>query len=115
MDFREVTAALQGAILQSHSVDLALGRVELVPSPAEGPSAPALPVVFENVTLLKWDGLPGRVMAIRVFSIGLERLGAGEPWRLYLHCENAGELELTCERVVCGGSEVTGVGRSYRH
>jgi hypothetical protein len=108
MDFREVTAVLHGSILQSHSIDLANSRVELAPKDA--PS-----VRFESLTILKWSGTGSPTSAMRVAVVGLERLGAGEPWRLYLKSENTGELELTCARVLCEGAEVTGIGRSYRH
>jgi len=108
MDYREVTAVLHGSTLKSHSIDLANGRVELAPD--------GLPsIVFETVTILKWSGSASAATGMRVSVIGLERLGSGEPWGLYLKGENSGERELTCARVICDGAEVTGVGRSYRH
>lgn len=115
MDFREVTAALLGAVLESHSIDLAAGRVELVPVERGHSAAGRRTVAFESVSAFKWTATTPRGRELFVSIIGLERLGPEEPWRLYLRSENGGELELTCARVSFGGAEVAGVGRSYRH
>ena len=106
---------LHGSVLESHSIDLTRSRVELAPSAPAAGSVVRRTVVFEEVSLLKWTGTSFGSAALRVSVIGLERLGPGEPWRVYLRNGDFGELELTCARVMCGGDEVTGIGRSYRH
>jgi hypothetical protein len=113
MDFRDIVAALHGSTFERHTIDLAQNRVEIIPSrEAEGESAP---IAFENVVLLKWSGAESTSAKIRIGVIGLEKLGQGEPWRLYLKTFDGAEIELTCGRVTSGGEEVTGIGRSYRH
>lgn len=113
MDFRDVVATLHGSVIEKHTIDFARKRVELMPS-SEGTSN-SQPISFENVALLKWSGSGSSSATIRIAVIGLEKLGQGEPWRLYLKTADGAELELTCGRVTSGGEEITGIGRSYRH
>ena len=114
MDFREVAKVLQGSRIAAHSIDLTGNRVEVVTSP-KAMGAPAHSVCFEGVTALKWSGAsPGSSLMI-LSVVGLEKLGVGEPWRLYISTAQGAELELTCRAAMCDGAEVTGVGRSYCH
>jgi hypothetical protein len=113
MDFRDVVAALHGSTIEKHTIDFARNRVEIIPS-REAHSEPA-PISFESVVLLKWSGADPASARIRVGIVGLEKLGPGEPWRLYLKTADGAELELSCARVTSGGEEITGIGRSYRH
>ena len=111
MDFREVAAALQGASVSAHRIDLRSNSVELVV-----PAGPAThTVVFENLLALKWSNTPATPTVLTLSTVGLEKLGPGEPWRLYIRTSDGAELELSCRDVSCDGTAVTGVGRSYRH
>jgi hypothetical protein len=113
MDFRDITDRLVGATIDSHSVDLANGIVELA-SPSISGGAPQQ-VKFEGVAILKWTSSTNPCGRLSISVIGLEKLGPGEPWRLYIRTSDGGELELTCRSVRGDGEEVTGIGRSYRH
>lgn len=111
MDFREVAAALQGANISEHRIDLRSNCVELVV-----PASPlARTVVFESLLSLKWSNTSAGTTVFTLSTIGLEKLGPGEPWRLYIRTSDGAELELSCRDVSCDGTAVTGVGRSYRH
>ncbi len=111
MDFREVAAALQGASVSEHRIDLRSNCVELVV-----PATPrARSVVFASLLSLKWSNTSGIPTVLTLSTVGLEKLGAGEPWRLYIRTSDGAELELSCREVSCDGAAVTGVGRSYRH
>ncbi|MDQ6719005.1 MAG: hypothetical protein M3Z17_11760 [Gemmatimonadota bacterium] len=111
MDFRDVAAALQGASISEHRIDLKLNSVELVV-----PASPrALAIVFEDLLSLKWSNTSATPTVLTLSTVGLEKLGPGEPWRLYIRTSDGAELELSCRDVSCDGAAVTGVGRSYRH
>lgn len=115
MDFREVAAALQGADVETHSIELGGGRVRLVTAARSRRERAACTVVFDRVTSLKWVGTSERASVLTLSTVGLERLGPGEPWRLYVRTLEGAELELSANAVSCDGEEVTGIGRSYRH
>ena len=115
MEFRDVTALLYGSELASHTIDLSSGRVALLPAGEKTPVALNRSIAFERVRMLKWTGHTDAGAGMRISIVGLERLGAGEPWRLFLQLDGSAELELTCDSVFCRGEEVTGVGRSYRN
>lgn len=116
MDFREVAAALHGADVETHSIDLAGISVRLVTAADSRRERAVRTVVFDRVTSLKWSSSAERASSVITLStVGLERLGADEPWRLYIRTPDGAELELSALSVSCDGEEVTGVGRSYRH
>lgn len=107
MEFREVAAALQGATLETHSMDLGRSQVQL--------AVPSHTVIFDGIISMKWVSSQAGPAVLTLSTVGLERLGPGEPWRLYIRTPDGTELELSCRAVSCDGEEVTGVGRSYRH
>lgn len=111
MDFREVAAALQGASIREHRIDLRSNCAELVIPSAPEPRR----IVFENLLALKWNNTSAVPSVLTLSTVGLEKLGPGEPWRLYIRTSEGAELELSCRDVSCDGTAVTGVGRSYRH
>lgn len=111
--FREIADALHRAHLNRYHIDLASGRFELTASTPEG-GKPPLTIVFEGVTAFRWRSESTLASLLQVEVVGLERLGPGEPWRLYLSPRKGSELELTCGAILRDGIEVTGVGRIFR-
>jgi hypothetical protein len=111
MDFREVAAALYAASIGEHTIDLRSSCVRLVVPAGHLTRI----VVFENLISLKWSNASALPTVLTLATVGLERLGAGEPWRLYIRTSEGAELELSCGAIFTDGVEVTGIGRSYRH
>lgn len=87
MGFRDVAAALHHSTLEHNALDVTLGTFELAVSNADE-----------------------AILSV----VGLERLAADEPWRLYVRPRTGGELEVTCARISCNGLGVTGIGRAYK-
>jgi hypothetical protein len=118
VDFRDVSAALHHAVFEEHRIDLATNRFELTAASSHTEPGKRISLIFEGVTAFRWHSKPASSASIDPSIVGLERLGAAEPWRLYLSLPGGGEIELTCARILSGGTdgaEVTGIGRSYRH
>jgi len=113
MDFREITALLHTSLVELEKVLLSARSVELTVSPADGGSRRT--ITFSDVMIMKWNPAPATNSISAVRTVGLEKLGAGEPWRLYAQTSDGSELELTCRAILCDGVEITGIGRSYRH
>ncbi len=113
VDFREVAAALHGAVIGAHHLDLSAGRLEFSVKTTKD-DAQSVTLIFAGITILNYRGGGTGASAAEIAVIGLERLGSGEPWRLYVEMRNAAELELTCRDIHFGDIQVAGVGRSYR-
>lgn len=111
MDFRDVTAVLFGAAVDIRSVSLSEGRVELTVMAAAARRA----IVFGEVGMLRCRMAASSTHRALLDSVGLEKLGAGEVWRLYAQASDGAELELSCNVIFCDGQEVGGIGRSWRH
>lgn len=111
MDFREVTALLHGAVVDIREVSLPESLVELRVASASAERV----VVFSEVSTMRCKMTPSSARAGSLNTVGLEKLGAGEVWRLYAQTAEGAELELSCRAIICDGVEVTGIGRSYRH
>ena len=92
-------------------VSLSASRVEL--RVAAGSAERVL--VFGGVDTMRCKMGASSAHAGSLETVGLEKLGAGEVWRLYAQTAEGAELELSCGAIHCDGVEVTGVGRSYRH
>ena len=112
MDFRDVTALLLGAEVEVESLKLAAGSVRMSVR-SEGNEATT--ISFDGVTKMTWKAPGPRAESQTVAVTGLEKLGTGEVWRLYVQATSGAELELSCRAIDCEGREVTGLGRSYRH
>ena len=111
MDFREVAAALHGAQLNEHRIDLQARRAELILPGTPRPRT----IAFKGILALKWSSTSATPAVLTPATVGLEKLGPGEPWRLYIRTPDGAELELSCREVSFDGAAVTGVGRSYRN
>lgn len=72
-------------------------------------------VVFSGVSTVRCKMAASSAHIDSLETVGLEKLGAGEVWRLYAQTGEGAELELSCRAIHCDGVEVTGIGRSYHH
>jgi hypothetical protein len=111
VDFREVSALLHGAAVDIRAVSLSESSVTLIVAAADSERL----IVFGGVDLLRCRMAASSAHTGLLETVGLEKLGAGEVWRLYAQTAEGAELELSARTIVCDGVEVTGVGRSYRH
>jgi hypothetical protein len=115
VDFRTVCLALHGARIERHALDARAKRLELTIAPAVRSGEDQLALVFEGVTQFRWQcDSPAPFDQMDLPIVGLERLAAGDVWRLYLNPCQSATLELSCSRITCDGAEVEGVGRHYR-
>ncbi|MBA3645563.1 MAG: hypothetical protein H0W63_05240 [Gemmatimonadaceae bacterium] len=80
-----------------------------------GGAAAAPDLVFHQVEIMRWKPAKNPAPPSPLDTVGLEKLGAGEVWRLYAQTVAGAEIEISCRTIVCDGAEVTGIGRSYRH
>ena len=113
MDFREVSAFLYRSNVEFKDVSFGRRSVEMKASAPDGCSSHT--ISFRDVTILKWQSARQASGSGELVTVGLEKLGAGEVWRLYAQTAGHAELELSCRAIYCDGAEVTGIGRSYRH
>jgi hypothetical protein len=113
MEFREVTAILHGATVVVRALDFSGARLVVDIQGRE--ETRAHEHEFQDVELLRWKTMKNAGPTAALETVGLEKLGAGEVWRLYAQTTIGAELELSCRRIECDGAEVTGIGRSYRH
>lgn len=114
IDFRAVCRTLYGSRIDRHALDVTTKRLELTIARTDDGHARSVCLIFEGVTQFRWQcdsPAPDERMELPV--VGLERLAAGDVWRLYLNPAPATTLELSCSRITCDGVEVQGVGRSY--
>lgn len=113
--FREVASAMHRAAVVAQQLDFAAAELRL--GVRREPTGGVFRLRCEGVSRMQWlgDGAsaePGGEVTIA--TIGLERLGPGEPWRFYLRLLPTSELELACARCWWNDAEVAGVGRCYR-
>jgi hypothetical protein len=114
IDFRSVCRTLHGSRIERHALDLTTKRLELAIVRPDHDHAERVSLVFEGVTQFRWQcDSPAPYERMELPIVGLERLAAGDVWRLYLNPGPAATLELSCSRITCDGAEVQGVGRSY--
>ena len=114
-DFRTVCGMLHRSEVERHALDLKAKRLELAMLPAAGDHSGRATLIFDGITQFRWhadSAAPYERMELSI--VGLERLAAGDVWRLYLHPCRSATLELSCTRITCDGAEVTGVGRQYQ-
>lgn len=111
LDFRELSALLHGAAAEISAVSLSESTVTLRVNAGGSERL----VVFGEVDTLRCRMAASPAHTGVLETVGLEKLGAGEVWRLYAQTAEGAELELSARTIVCDGAEVTGVGRSYRH
>jgi hypothetical protein len=106
---------LHRAQVERHTLDLKEKRLELTITPADRDGAAQATLVFDGITQFRWQSdsaAPYERMELSI--VGLERLAAGDVWRLYLHPCRSATLELSCTRITCNGAEVLGIGRHYQ-
>ena len=114
-DFRAVCRMLHCSQVERHALDLKTKRLELTITPADRARAAPDTLVFDGITQFRWQSdsaAPYERMELSI--VGLERLAAGDVWRLYLHPCRSATLELSCTSITCNGAEVLGVGRHYQ-
>ena len=114
-DFRTVCRTLHRSQVERHALDLKAKRLELTIMPTDGDRDDSTTLVFDGITQFRWQtDSPTPYEQMELSIVGLERLAAGDVWRLYLHPCRSATLELSCIRITCNGAEVLGVGRQYQ-
>ena len=114
-DFRAVCRALHRSHVERHALDLEGKRLELAVLAATHEPAEPVTLVFEGITQFRWQSdSAAPYERMELTTVGLERLAAGDVWRLYLNPSQSATLELSCRRITCDGVEVHGVGRHYQ-
>lgn len=114
-DFRTLCRMLYCSQVERHALDLKAKRLELAIMPTDRDRTGLAMLIFDGITQFRWQcdsATPYDQMELSI--VGLERLAAGDVWRLYLHPCRSATLELSCTRITCDGAEVLGVGRHYQ-